>query len=189
MNKTTKGGLAAVSAAALLLGGAGTLASWSDSAFADGGSITSGYLDLTAGTCDDTWKHTNGPEVGAAVVTVVPGDVITKSCTFTIDAEGDNLAASPSVPSTVTFAATGNTKESLSLPVAATYVLDGAPFTGSSVITDANKADTLTATITVGFPYGTAEDVTGAVNDNDTQRLLVELDDLVVSLTQVNQGA
>ncbi len=44
MNKTTKGALAASAAAVLLLGGAGSLAYWSDAETIQGG-------DVTAATC------------------------------------------------------------------------------------------------------------------------------------------
>jgi alternate signal-mediated exported protein len=46
MNSTTKGSLAAVVAALLLTGGAGTLAYWNDTENVPGGPISSGQLDL-----------------------------------------------------------------------------------------------------------------------------------------------
>lgn len=188
MNKSTKGALAASAAAVLLLGGAGSLAYWSDAAGVDGGSVNSGFLTLDAGTCDAVWTHTNGPRVGTDVVNIVPGDVITKSCTFVIGAEGDNLAATPEVPETLTYTNSGNTAASLSLPVTASYAIDGVDFTDASVVTEDNDTDVLTATIEVAFPYGTAENVAGAINDNDTQNLIVTLDELAVTLTQADNA-
>ncbi|MDI9944213.1 alternate-type signal peptide domain-containing protein [Rhodococcus sp. 1.20] len=49
MKKQTKGAIAAAAAGALLLGGAGSLAVWSDSAdVSGGGPVTSGALDLSS---------------------------------------------------------------------------------------------------------------------------------------------
>jgi len=59
MNKTIKGSLAAGAAAVLLLGGAGSLAYWTDAADIDGGTITAGTLTLDAGTCGD-WTYAAG---------------------------------------------------------------------------------------------------------------------------------
>lgn len=176
MNTTTKGALAAGTAAVLMLGGAGTLAYWSDSATVNGGSISSGALTLEAVGCDAVWTYAAGP---GPVTTVVPGDTITKECTFTIGAVGDHLQAAPTLPGTVTFtpAASGT----LSLPVSATYEVAGGPLVGN--ITEANDGDTLTATISVDFPFGTA----ATVNANDTQGFTKTLDALTVSLTQVDE--
>ena len=61
MNKSTKGALAASSAAVLLLGGAGSLAFWSDSQDVGSANITSGELDLSAPDCaDDLLAGTHG---------------------------------------------------------------------------------------------------------------------------------
>lgn len=195
MNKTTKGAFAASAAAVLLLGGAGSLAYWSDSAAVNGGTINSGYLTLkpvVTGTnttaCDTDWKHTNGPKSGSTVVNIVPGDVITKSCTFKVTAKGDNLSATPTVPSTVLYTITPKTgaaaPTSLDLPVAATYKLGATDFTGASKITEGDDTKVLTATIQVSFPYS----ATNGKNVNDTQNLLFTLNDLTVSLKQDNAG-
>lgn len=183
MKKSTKGALAAGAAAVLLLGGAGTLAYWTDDASVNGGSVSSGDLSLTAGACDPTWVYAPGnAQAGVAVTDIVPGDAITKSCTFTIGAEGDNLTAAPDVPDTISYTTTpaqgpGST---LSLDVDATFELDGAPFTDASVITEDNDGDVLTADVVVTFPFGTAT----TVNANDTQDLDVAFADLTVTLTQ-----
>ncbi|GAA3326839.1 MULTISPECIES: alternate-type signal peptide domain-containing protein [Paeniglutamicibacter] len=50
MNKMTKGALATGLDVALLLGGGGTLAVWNKSVAEPAGTITSGDLELTAGT-------------------------------------------------------------------------------------------------------------------------------------------
>ena len=79
MNKTTKGSLAAGAAAVLLLGGAGSLAYWTDAASIDGGSITSGTLTLDAGTCAG-WTYSDGAAgAGKTVELFVPGDLVTNT--------------------------------------------------------------------------------------------------------------
>lgn len=181
MKKSTKGALAAVAAGVLLLGGAGTLAFWSDSASVDAGTISAGELKLDDGTCDSDWVYAPGnAQEGATVTTIVPGDEIVKECEFVVTARGDNLQATPSVPTEITYTQTGgdeNPASTLSLTAAATYTIDGGAVT---TITEANDGQTLAALITVSFPFGTES----SVNANDTQNLVAELDDLTISLTQ-----
>ena len=184
MHTTTKGLAAAGAAAALLLGGAGTLAFWNDAATVAGGSISTGTLGIDAGSCAATWTYANGSAAGQAVTQgIVPGDAVTKQCTFTIAATGDHLSASPTVPSSVSYVVTGGTPTTLTLPVSATYSLAGAPFSSSSVITDNDDGKTLTAQITLTFPFGSA-----SVNGNDTQGLTAALNGLTVALTQTASG-
>jgi alternate signal-mediated exported protein len=185
MHTTTKGAAAAGAAAVLLLGGAGTLAFWSDSATVNGGSINSGSLSINAGVCDPTWSYASGTAAGDPVVQgIVPGDSITKDCTFTVGAVGDHLSASPTVPSTVAYTPASLPGSTLTLPVSASYDLDGTPLTGASTITEADDGGTLTATITVTFPYGDAT----TINANDTQGLTKTLNGLAVTLTQTSTG-
>lgn len=88
MKKTTKGALAAGAAAALLIGGAGTLAFWSDDAEVDGGEIEAGSIDFSEVECGDDWL-----EGGAPVAVLVPGDTVTKECTGTLTLVGDHIGA------------------------------------------------------------------------------------------------
>src|SRR5688572_6565363 len=57
MNKMIKGSIAGATGVALLMGGFGTYALWSDSETLDGSSITSGVLGVEAGAV--TWKDQN----------------------------------------------------------------------------------------------------------------------------------
>jgi len=175
MKKSTKGALAAGTAAVLMLGGAGSLAYWSQGATLNAGSFKTGTLGLAAGTCDTNWTYATGSDSGNAATLIVPGDVIQKKCTYTITATGDHLTAALTTPATVAFtpAATGTNKMS----VAATYQLNGNAIT---TVTSANNGQTVTATIAVTFPFGdaTASDI------NDTQNLTEALNALTVTLTQ-----
>jgi len=183
MKKSTKGAIAVAAAAVLLLGGAGSIAYWSESATVEGGTIEAGELKLDDGSCDDAWVYAgDSASAGEAVGTIVPGDSITKDCTFTIAAQGDNLEATPTLPETISVTQTAgdeNPATTLELTADATYEAGGSAVT---TITEANDGQTLTATITVTFPYGDDE----TVNANDTQNLIAELDELTVTLEQVN---
>lgn len=185
MQPTTKGALAAAAAACLLLGSAGSLAYWSGGAVADVGGFSSGKLGITAVGCDAAWTYASGSAKGAAVTTVVPGDAITKNCVFTVSAQGDHLRATPTVPAAVPVTVTGaSTPTTLSLPVAATYDVNGTAVTTGGSLTQANDGQKLTAHLTVRFPYGTP-----TLNGNDTQRLAAKLSTLTVSLAQQKYDA
>lgn len=179
MKKTIKGALAAAAGGVLLLGGAGSLAYWTNSATLPAGSATSGFMTLTAGACGPNWVYANGSNVGATVVHFVPGDQISKACTFTIGASGDNLQFSPTIPSTVAITPTPAAPTFMAT-VAATYALPSGPLAATDKLTQANNGNVLTATIKVTFPYGNAT----TVNANDTENVTAALDNLTVTLTQ-----
>jgi alternate signal-mediated exported protein len=180
MNNLTKGALATGAAAVLLLGGTSTLAYWSDSDSVDGGQITTGYLRIDAVGCDTNWVYANGTDAGTTVGEIVPGDAITKTCTFDIDALGDHLSAVPDVDETLTYTSNAPTPNTLTLPVTATYELDGVAFGDSDRITEDDNGSVLSAEILVTFPFGN----TTTINENTTQDLTIALDDLTVSLVQ-----
>lgn len=184
MKKSTKGAVAAGSAAVLLMGGAGTLAFWTVTGDAEGGAINAGTLTLTAGGCDANWRYASGGAgAGEPVVLFVPGDVVTKKCAFTIGATGDNLSATVDVTDTLSLVpdAIGT---SFDATVSAAYDVNGTTIADGGTITDANGGETLTVTFVVDIPFGTA-DPTG-INDNDMQGVAATLDTLTVTLTQVD---
>lgn len=83
MNKLVKGSIAAAAGITLLMGGAGSLAIWNDSADTSAGSIATGELNITS----------TGPGAWADGITLwVPGDTDTYTETFDIEAAGDNIA-------------------------------------------------------------------------------------------------
>lgn len=98
MRKSSKGALAGAAAAVLLLGGFGTHAAWQDQGTVGGGEINTGHLYLTS-SCDP-WSLVNDvldatksiTEGDLSSVLMIPGDVLSRSCTFTVHIEGDNLA-------------------------------------------------------------------------------------------------
>lgn len=177
--KTTKGALAAAAAGFLLLGGAGTIAYWSDSSTISGGTVNTGNLALSDAACSENWLYAPGNSgAGDPVSLLVPGDAITKECTFTVSATGDNLTATLNTPDSALITAEGT--DTFEASVAATYNLAGSPVTEDTPITDANDGQTLTATVTVTFPFGDE----AAVNANDTQNVTASLNDIAVTLVQ-----
>lgn len=201
MNKLTKAGIATAAAVALLMGGAGTLAYWNDSADLAGASVISaGNLDVEAGAV--------GSWVGISDIAdyrIVPGDTLTFTQEITVTAQGDTLVANLALaPFSVAAASTAG--EDVALAAALTESASFAVVSGSGagvVIgndTDTNAGNggngvlagtveftpgagtTLTTTleveVTITFPAGTL----GQYNDAKTGQ--VSLDDFGVVLTQ-----
>lgn len=81
MNKFAKGSLAAGAGVVLLLGGAGTLAYWNDTAELNGGTINAGKLDLDAAA--GSWDE--------EITTWVPGDRATFTTDLVLETEGDDI--------------------------------------------------------------------------------------------------
>ncbi|MGD9960177.1 alternate-type signal peptide domain-containing protein [Nocardioides sp.] len=182
MKKSTKGALAAGAAGVLLMGGAGSLAYWTATGTANGGSITSGSLSLTNGSCDSAWKYASGTAAGSTASLVVPGDSITKSCTFTVGATGDHLTAKLTAPGTLAYTKTPAGATTDSLNVASTYQINRstpATLVNGDVLTSSDNGKVITAKFVVTMPYGSA-----TVNANDTQGLTATLNQLTVTLTQ-----
>lgn len=179
MKKSTKGAIAAAGAAVLLLGGAGSLAYWTDQGSANGGALTTGNMALSDGTCAGDWTYANGGDAGGTVTTIVPGDSITKDCTYTVTGSGDHLTANVTAPGDVTYTTSGGTPTTMQLTASATYDLGGTPVANgdSFAITG---TQTLTAHIVVTFPYGDAS----TINANDTQDITATLDAITITLTQ-----
>ncbi len=183
MKKSTKGALAAGSAAVLLLGGLGSVAYWSAEGQVGGATINSGSFtltDTTVGTCANAlWALDAGEDVANEPFTpasdaIVPGDVLTKTCTFKLGAVGNHLRATPTV--TTAAAVSGTINPAGNVTVAGTFTNGVTPV---AVVTEANNNDILTAKITMTFPLG------GSV-DNTTQIKTAILSNYKVTLNQVH---
>lgn len=178
MKKTTKGALAAGAAAVLLLGGAGTLAYWNADTEIDGGQISSGQLLLSDADCGDGWtldagEDAPGTEFVPGTTLIVPGDVITKTCTFDITATGDHLRATLE-PSDAAFSSAANALSD-DLTIGATYTIGGVA--APAEITEDNDGNTVTAVVSVTFDSG---------SDNLSQDLAATLDTITITATQVH---
>lgn len=174
MNKLIKGSIAGAAGIALLLGGAGTLAYWNDSAtLGNAGSITAGTLDVTAGT--GAWT-TNGVAGKAALI--VPGDTLVYTENLTLSATGDNLkfTVSDNVAGLVTAGSISGAVVTPSVVVksGSTTVTPGA----GGVYTASQGTNAVTVTVTVSFP-STVSGLTG-------QGQTLNLGTAAVTVTQVS---
>lgn len=174
MKKSTKGALAAATAALLLVGGAGSLAYWTASADVDDVAVASGELNLTPVDCGAGWLLDGGtPYVDQSLV---PGDTVTIECTYTIVAAGEHLEATVDAELT-DMAAAGALAPFLD--VAATATIGGTPV---STITELNDGNTLAVGVTVEFTDPGTEDNTSNVSGG----LTATLASLAVTLTQAH---
>lgn len=171
MNKTTKGALAAATAAALLVGGAGTLAFWSDSDNVDAGTIAAGELSLAPAAASPTWTDTHDGATISDIASfrVVPGDNLVYEAAFTVNAEGDNLDATLDIDEA---SVSGALLDESSVDVAVTDA-SGSPI---AAITPAQDGETITATVTFDFPYAAATNV--------SQQQAADLSGIRLALTQ-----
>jgi len=168
MRKTVKGALAAGVGGVLLLGGAGTLAYWTDTGTVTGTGITSGHLMLISPSCVG-WQLDGAEPLVAQLI--VPGDTLTQQCTFEVDAVGAHITASFDVSTPTWLATNALTSE---LAITATYLIGATPATVfPATVVD---GDIVTATIVVTF--------TGATATNASEDLTATLNDITVTATQ-----
>ena len=173
MKKSTKGAFAAGTAAVLLMGGAGTLAFWSDSDTLDGGSVTAGTLTLSDVDCADTW--TEGADTDVQLL--VPGDTVTKECAGSITMTGDHISATVALDDASVATAEAAFNDAAPDLVDRDAVDISATLTGGGTV---SASGPVSVTITVTWPYGT-------VADNESQGVsTAALDGLVINAVQVN---
>lgn len=194
MNSSTKAVLAAAAGAILLVGGYGSLAFWQDSEAAPDATITSGTLDLSAPVCT-AWRA-GSADVDLATYRVVPGDVLTRSCTFTADVAGRVRTAVTFVPPALDTSTLAG-----ELTFGATYARNAgaaAPLDGydnaDPAVTDLLDGDRLRVDYRVTLPFGSAVDndsnsapefTTAATGKGAAGELTAVLDALTVTVTQV----
>jgi alternate signal-mediated exported protein len=92
MNKLVKSSIAGAAGIALLLGGLGSFALWSDTTTVAAGAINSGELEIVEAATPGSWAFSNGTKLSTASH-IVPGDVVEYEAAFTVNAKGDNLRA------------------------------------------------------------------------------------------------
>lgn len=179
MKKVFRGVLAAGLGTTLLVGGAGTLAYWTEDATIGGGAINAGHLnlvtDLTNTGCG-AWTLDNGedaPGTYTAGDPLVPGDVLSRDCSYTIQAEGNHLRATVGV-SAVTFSGAGGDFGGMLDASVTALEVNGV---AASEFTEANNGQALTATVAVTFDPAAG---------NTTEDLSTVLDAVTVTATQVH---
>lgn len=168
MNKFTKGAIATGAGVVLLLGGAGTFALWNDEASVNGGTVTSGVLDITAGTTGSWNDVTSGSPVAISNIgafKVVPGDVLEFTQNVQITATGNNLEGELTVDGA---SITGALASKLDID----FIATGTGVTGSGTDTltitpGATGVTNLAVKVRVTFPAST----TDQVGQNETANL------------------
>jgi alternate signal-mediated exported protein len=176
MKKSTKGAIAAGASAALLLGGAGSLAYWNAEGDVTGGSINAGTLTLTPTTPVAGWTLNGTAVTELSAVRIVPGDNLDFTGAWTVAATGQNLAATVDLTGLDVTGALGS-----KVTVTDTYTI-GTPAVAlgtTDQVTSAANDSVLRASVDVDFPFGTTA-------DNTSQTLVLNLSTANVSLTQVN---
>lgn len=170
MRKSTKGAVAASAALLLLMGGWGTHATWEAGATSPGTDMATGHLKLISGGCGNGWQL-NGIDLttlSANELLLVPGSILTETCTFTVDVAGVmNVELSTTTPSY------SNDPGDLSsiLSTNAVYKKGATVLSDQAVLVD-NDVITADITVTLG----------SAVTDG--QDLAATLDAITVSATQ-----
>jgi len=171
MERLTKAAFATAGAAALLVGGAGTLAFWTAEGLATGTDVTAGTLTMTDGACAE-WTLDGG---GAITEGIVPGDTVTADCTMEIDGTGDHLGLSDITVTDPTWDATNSLTDALEVTV------DSATLGGAE----------LTLPLTESVPLDGPADLVVSVAatfsaeaDDTTQGLTAALADVTVQVTQ-----
>ena len=195
MKKSTKGAFAAGAAGVLLLGGAGSLAYWSDAQDVDGGTLTSGDMRISAPSCGAGWTLDAGEDGPGAAFDpatdlLVPGDVITQTCTTTFTGTGEHLRATlDATPGTGSDGLFAGASPMLTLAVGSlesssdgtTWV--AVPTTG---LTEANDGDQVRVALTVTFNSAAANPTTAAPAEPETRNVASVLDDITITAEQVH---
>ncbi len=178
-NKTTEGAAAAGAAAVLLLGGLGSLAYWTDDETIGGGAINSGSLSLgtdATNTGCGAWaldSAESAPATYAVGDPLVPGDVLTRVCSYTVKAEGNHLRAALDISTPTLTAGTGSFGSDLTVDIS-DITVGG---TASTTFTEADDGEALTARVNVTF---------APTSGNTTQNVTAVLEDLTLTATQVH---
>lgn len=195
MHKLKKAAVAAVAGASLLVGGLGSLAFWQDPEESPGGTITSGSLDLVPTDCE-AWE-VDGVVRDLATFRIVPGDVLTRSCDFTVDLVGDNLEtalafdAPDLTQSTLADELTFGAQYAVN-PPATDPVFEPLPAGDATLTDDLADGDEIEVQYRVELPFDGNETVPGVDNDSNSgeefnpgPELTAVLTDLTVTLRQV----
>jgi alternate signal-mediated exported protein len=188
MNKLTKGAIATAAGVILLMGGAGTLATWNSSANvgSTSQSIQAGSLAVSTPTATG-WSSQAGAISNIANFRIVPGDVLTYTATYTLAATGDNLKFTVgTTPGAIAPVSTtvGGPDASLAsaLTSTAAYTVSGSNISAVSGQANTYKVasnsgtSTVTVTLTVTFP---------STAGNATQLGSVTFSNGAITLTQV----
>ncbi len=175
MKKSTKGAIAGAAMAVLLLGGAGSLAFWTDQTTAVGGIITSGHLQLKPATAG-AWSLNGKPVANPSAVRLVPGDELRFAGSYSVQIEGDDITADLSVTGATASGALADF-----VTTTPTFTLNGGEITSVSA---ANDGQLVAVGISISFPFGSEDN-----SSNVAGGLALDLTDVAVTLTQTHDNA
>lgn len=187
MKNFLKASIATAAGVTLLLGGAGTFASWNASATTQGATIAAGNMVVADSGVAGTWTA-NGSTIALDGYSIAPGDTLTYTKTMDVSAEGDSIQATLGLTggSIVAADVTDAADQALAgyLLSNATLAASGTGITGTgptfTVAPGTGVVDeTVTVSVTISFPAG---DTVGG--NNDAMNGAVNLSDLTVTLTQ-----
>jgi alternate signal-mediated exported protein len=206
MNKLVKGAIAGAAGIVLLMGGAGSLAYWNDTANAGpasgSNSITAGTLTIAAanggswtkGMYDNSGAVTVAPAAVANLsnVRIVPGNRLVYTQTFNVTASGDDLffkVASTAGSVTAASAAAADVALAGQINASGATAFSVASITGGNVVaattpgtyklsSNSGGPATITVTWTIDFPFGAS-----AVNT--AKGGAISLSQGAITLTQV----
>ncbi len=179
MKNVTKGIVAAGLGATLLVGGAGTMAVWTEGVTVGGGAINAGHMDLVTDATNTgcgAWTIDTGESIPTTYTVgdkLVPGDVLSRNCAYTISAVGNHLRATVAT-SAVNFSGTSTDFAGNLHATVSALKVNGVTATS---FTDDNNGQALTATVSVTF-----DNTAG----NATENMTTVLDAITVTATQVH---
>ena len=177
--------LGAAAAGVLLIGGAATYSSWSDTEQAPGTTISAGEITLgpiDCGTSPAGWFYTSTSVAFTSGADIVPGQSLTQVCTTELTVVGAQAEATLTVPEldwSATNALTGQ------VTLATSYeVDDGTGFAalaapgGVATVDQTNDGDVVRVTMTVDFDFASA------TNASNIDTLDATLADVTIALQQ-----
>ena len=173
----------AAAAGALLIGGAATYSSWTDSGIAPGESLSAGEISMTDLACGDGWVYTGTAIAWTSGADIVPGESITQECTSVLTVVGDRAAASLTVPQPAwSPGSDADLIGELDLVSSFATAPDGSTFgtaqTDPLAVTSALDGHTVRVTMTIDFDFA------GATNASNVDALTAAVDAVTVSLVQ-----
>lgn len=150
MKHSTKAVVAAIAGGALLLGGAGSLAYWTDTEGVGGGDINGGTLSIgtdVLNTGCGSWVLDAAESATDYLAgdKLVPGDVLTKVCNFTIHAVGNHVRGTVDI-STPSFSGADGDLDGMLDAAVSSLTVGGSPATE---FTQADDGETLSVNVSV----------------------------------------
>jgi alternate signal-mediated exported protein len=178
----TKAVLLTGAGVALLTAGGATFATWSDTATINGTRISTGELNLVANS-DAKWKNVQGTNITSTIgaYDIVPGDKLSFTQTVTLNADGDLLNGTLSVPLDNAPVTGGDQALADELAQISTFTVNGKEFdpVAGMPVTEANDGDTVTVKLEFDFT-----DADGSVTAETLQNTFVDFGALEVKVAQ-----